>query len=321
MQESPESLLAPGMLPAPGKYGYFTLFSPRGRMGRLQFFYICLLANIAGALGELAVTVADTAPGIVTLLIAIGVIGMGLLNLSVLILSCIKRVHDWDKPGVHALKLFIPFYSFVLLFREGSLGLNFYGERRYNPHIYWNAALVLLAPVLLMLAFAFGTRALADLAASAPGTLYQDDRNGYTLIVPAGWTREPLEGDADTMQFFSPNRKSGMYVTVRQYEDAPGYTFTEKDAWVTMDSTNMEDFSPDGYLASGDVAKSVELSDGQWYFRMESNGTVDDSPYRIAYVGYAVDGFYYGLLGEQYGTLTQAQKDRMDAFMRSFHAE
>ncbi len=321
MQTSLEPLPAPDVIPAPSKYGYFTLFSPRGRMGRAQLFYVVLLANIGSSLGETVVTASENAPNIFRMFTAISVITLSLLNVAVIILSSIKRVHDWGKSGVHTLKILIPFYSLVMIFRDGDIGLNFYGERRYNPHIYWNAPLVVLVPMLLMLAFAFGVQALADLAASAPGTRYQDDRNGYTVTVPAGWTREPLEEDADTMQFFSPDKKYGMYVAVRSFEDAPGYTWTEVNAQAMLDSLNIEDLYPEGYHAFGEVITSVEQVGVQWLCRMESNGMVDESHYRIVYIACGIDGYYYGLFGEQYGRLTQAQKDRMDAFMRSFRAK
>lgn len=321
MQTSQEFLPIADVLPPPGKQGYFTLFSPRGRMGRAQFFYVCTLVNIAGVLGNVAITTAENASGIVQFFTSIAVLTLLALNTAVGILCCIKRVHDWGKSGVHALKLLIPFYSLVMIFREGDAGLNFYGDRRYNPHIFWNAPLVVLIPTLLTLFFAVGTQVMADFAASWPGAPYQDERNGYTLTVPAGWTREPLKKDADTMQFFSADRKYGMYVTVRPYETLPGYTFAEEDARSTLELMDMEEFFPDEYKAFGSITSSVEQVGGQWFFRMESSGILDDSAYRVVYMGCVVDGYYYGLSGEQYGKLTQAKKDRMDAFMRSFRTQ
>jgi uncharacterized membrane protein YhaH (DUF805 family) len=104
------------------------LFSFRGRLNRIQYALIFILAYI----GPLLITVAiseELNNGSVYLQIALFVLIF--LMIWVFFASLAKRLHDTDRPGTYCLFVFFPVVGgltvLIMLFARGTQGTNQYG--------------------------------------------------------------------------------------------------------------------------------------------------------------------------------------------------
>ena len=104
--------------------GFGGLFSPKGRIGRLTYFFI-VLANmvISAVLGVISEAVGD-AGAVLVVIVIIPVIWVG-------IMAIIKRCHDNGWSGWLALLAPIPIvniiFGLIMLFKKGEPGSNRYG--------------------------------------------------------------------------------------------------------------------------------------------------------------------------------------------------
>lgn len=99
--------------------------SHEGRLNRQAYFFYSVGIQVAvmivsfmlgAALGETGVTLS---------------IVLSLGSIYFYVILCIKRLHDIERPGVHYLLFFVPFYNlylgWILVFKQGTNGSNEYG--------------------------------------------------------------------------------------------------------------------------------------------------------------------------------------------------
>jgi len=107
------------------------LFSPKGRIGRLEFLLTQLLAN-ALAMGNFFLSTTVFEAGYPRL--SFGLIFLEFVIVYMSICSLLKRAHDLY-PAVNPWLLFIPIYNamlfLVLLLSPGKKGVNSYGPSPY----------------------------------------------------------------------------------------------------------------------------------------------------------------------------------------------
>jgi len=104
--------------------GEIKILTPKGRMGRVRYFYYSMLVGIIGmivvALAAMLMGVSPTIGGIV---IAVAYIGMLVWSFFLVI----QRCHDLNKSGWWSLLLFVPFAFLYFYFAPGTPGANHYG--------------------------------------------------------------------------------------------------------------------------------------------------------------------------------------------------
>ncbi len=106
---------------------FLDLFSFAGRANRARYFWHVVLDDLV-VFTTAAMTVFM---GLFTSLAALPLIGIGLGAAWAALAVTVKRLHDLDRPGWHALLFMIPLYnihlSIVLFVVEGTSGDNQYG--------------------------------------------------------------------------------------------------------------------------------------------------------------------------------------------------
>jgi uncharacterized membrane protein YhaH (DUF805 family) len=126
-----------------GEYQEITLWSPRGRIGRLRYLaYSTAPAFLAGVVaGALAPT------GVAGL-----VVGAAIYVAAVVftIIAAIKRSHDMDWSGWTVLLIFIPLVGLIWVFKSGTAGSNRFGSPP-PPNTTAVKVLALLFPLLLVI--------------------------------------------------------------------------------------------------------------------------------------------------------------------------
>lgn len=104
--------------------GSIDIFTSKGRLGRLRYFFYSMLTGIAGTA---AVMLASLLFGISPVLggIAIAVIYIAMIVWGFLLI--IQRCHDLNKSGWWSLLLFVPFAIFYFYFAPGTKETNQFG--------------------------------------------------------------------------------------------------------------------------------------------------------------------------------------------------
>ena len=108
-----------------GRLRFFLTGVGNGMMTLASFFLFFQLLNKLG--------VKEESPSLIALGFLIPTFFCCWIEFS----SIIRRLHDLDRPGNHILFNFIPIYnmyfSFMLLFKQGSPGANRFGENPIKP--------------------------------------------------------------------------------------------------------------------------------------------------------------------------------------------
>ena len=102
------------------------LFSFQGRANRAWYFWHILLDDLAMFTAFIVVAVLIVLTG--SPLLILPAIGVGVAGIAI----TVKRLHDLDRPAWHWWRLLVPIYNIylglVLLFKEGTIGPNTYGN-------------------------------------------------------------------------------------------------------------------------------------------------------------------------------------------------
>lgn len=104
--------------------GEIHIFTPKGRMGRVRYFFYSMLAGIVGMIiVALAAMLMGVSPMIGGIILAVAYIGMIVWSFFL----TIQRCHDLNKSGWWSLLLFVPFAFLYFYFAPGTQGANHYG--------------------------------------------------------------------------------------------------------------------------------------------------------------------------------------------------
>jgi len=127
--------------------GDINIFTAKGRLGRVRYFYYSMLTGLVGmAAIMLAVLLLNISPTIGAILIAVIYIAMIVSGFFL----AIQRCHDLNKSGWWSLLIFVPLAIFYFYFAPGTKGANQFGaEPRPNSKGVIVGAILL--PVLMFL--------------------------------------------------------------------------------------------------------------------------------------------------------------------------
>lgn len=104
--------------------GEINIFTAKGRLGRLRYFYYAMLMGLVGMVGlVLAMMLLSVSPVLGGVAIAVIYIAMIVWSFFLLI----QRCHDLDKSGWLSLLAFVPFAIFYFYFAPGTQGTNQFG--------------------------------------------------------------------------------------------------------------------------------------------------------------------------------------------------
>ncbi len=144
--ENPEDCQIPELPPAPVKGKGFTVFSPFGRLKRLKYVYYLLLNSIGMTFVQASLTVFINSGSTALVIASVAVI---ILLAGIMILTTIKRFHDFGHELVKIFWLIVPivdlYWGFKLLFEESDQGDNGFDAMERNSW-YWQVPLVVLVP-------------------------------------------------------------------------------------------------------------------------------------------------------------------------------
>lgn len=129
--------------------GEIKIFSAKGRLGRVRYFYYSMLS---GGLGMLAIMLAmmlfNVSPTIGGILIAVIYIAMIVWGFFLII----QRCHDLNKSGWWSLLSLIPFAIFYFWFAPGTKGANQFGpEPRANSKAVIAGAIILPVAMFILM--------------------------------------------------------------------------------------------------------------------------------------------------------------------------
>lgn len=123
---------------------FIQFFSWKGRINRLPFFIIQLLAGFISGIFEISLDYTNN-----LIYVILGLLIM-IISSYIITVTTIKRFHDLDESGWHYFLLLIPFYNIYinikLLFFEGSSGSNSYGLNPLRAGYYRNCCPACLSP-------------------------------------------------------------------------------------------------------------------------------------------------------------------------------
>lgn len=104
--------------------GDINIFTAKGRLGRVRYFYYSMLTGLVGMaaimLAMMLLTVSPLIGGIAIATIYIAMIVWGFFLI-------IQRCHDLNKPGWWSLLALVPFAIFYFYFAPGTQGSNQFG--------------------------------------------------------------------------------------------------------------------------------------------------------------------------------------------------
>jgi len=104
--------------------GKINIFTSKGRLGRVRYFYYSMLTSIVGFVAVmLGVLLLNFSPVVGGIAIAVAYIAMIVWSFFLII----QRCHDLNKSGWWSLLLFIPFAVFYFFFAPGTKGANQFG--------------------------------------------------------------------------------------------------------------------------------------------------------------------------------------------------
>ena len=130
--------------------GSINLFSSKGRLGRLRYFFYSLLAVILG------MVLIGAFSSLFLLNDTLGAIGIGIAYIIMFIASfilTIQRCHDFNTSGWLSLLLFLPLVPLMFYFIPGTKGSNIYGKQTppNTKGIIWGSILLPVALILLFM--------------------------------------------------------------------------------------------------------------------------------------------------------------------------
>ncbi len=289
--EVPHSYSAGDGLKKPG----FTLFSAKGRVKRLKYFYFYVFSFIAQVLMRAGINFAPAGPDGAWLLVFYYLIIFLLGALQ--IITVIKRFHDIGQPGQYALTLFVPFYNiyiaFKLLFKDSEYGINTHGPYERNSW-YWQVPVTLLLLPVVYFGLTAGGVAQTLAAQNAEPLHYYNQSQQISMTFPAGWKEAKLEGYLTAAQDFNGSRLIAL-----EMEETTDPSFSEysEDAIQQMVSNvGKTEFLTDalGYHSwevSG-LASSRRTINGMEFILVDFVQTMDGDRYRHMYLFGCQDGKY-----------------------------
>lgn len=185
----------------------YSVFSPRGRLNRLKFFYMQLISSFAMVITFTAQIFVFMSASPLKEILSLLVLPVNALICVVQVFATVRRFHDIDEPGIHYLFLLIPFYniyiSLKLLFKSSAEEYNDYGET-VNNHYYWQAPLTLLLLPIVYLSIGLGSvgdsKHLSMLSRNPFERQYYSEQYQVGITFPNGWIRTDLEGSLASAQ-------------------------------------------------------------------------------------------------------------------------
>lgn len=120
------------------------IFTAKGRLGRIRYFYYSMLATFVGIT---AIAGWFLKSSTVTGGIALAIVSISLITWSFLLV--IQRCHDLNKSGWWSLLIFIPFAFLYFNFASGTQGANHYGAEPPTNSAGVIAGAIIMLPVFI----------------------------------------------------------------------------------------------------------------------------------------------------------------------------
>lgn len=279
---------------APG----FTVFSPKGRLNRIQYLYFLIINFIASGLLMAGITYAGIGAGAGSAPAYLSALyyPVFIVLLTVRIITIIKRFHDINKPGYHIFLLLIPCYNlyvfFQLLLERPKNEINAYGgyERR---SWFWQVPVAVMLVPLLYFSTCFGlTQGRELLAASGShngGYRYYSEDYRLGLTFPEGWSKHDIGGCLHAEQNW--NGTQAISLSVADAKDTISLDrYTDEDmeelaAKLTDTDTLAANYASDPSEISSVSWETVEIN-GKPFIKIEFLCDKYSTWYRIvSYVG------------------------------------
>lgn len=185
----------------------YSVFSARGKLNRLKYFYVQLVSSVATTIAYIALIFILVSNPPMKAIFGLAAMLIFAMILTVQVFAAVRRFHDIDEPGIHFLFLFIPFYcyyvSLKLLFRNSTEGDTDYGET-VNTHYYWQTPLTLLLLPVVFFTIGMGNMGDSKLSSALGRNLfvrqYYSEQYHVGITFPNGWIRTDSEGSLASAQ-------------------------------------------------------------------------------------------------------------------------
>jgi len=129
--------------------GEINIFSAKGRLGRVRYFYYSMLTGLLGMVAiVLAMMLLSVSP-------TIGAIALAAIYIAMIVWGfflIIQRCHDLNKSGWWSLLSLVPFAIFYFWFAPGTQGANQFGsEPRANSKAVIAGAIILPVAMFILM--------------------------------------------------------------------------------------------------------------------------------------------------------------------------
>ncbi len=179
----------------------YSMFSARGRLNRLKYWYFILFETIAVYIVYFGLLFHFNSISVFSIPLALVYLALLALIGVLRVFATIKRFHDIDEPGVNVLMMLIPFYNLYvgckLLFKASVREDSEYGGMVKN-HWYWQVPATLIVIPILYFTACFSLTGDSPVTAMLTGNMgtrqYYNEKYGVGITFPAGWIRTDIEG-------------------------------------------------------------------------------------------------------------------------------
>ncbi len=277
----------------------FTLFSAKGRLSRLKYFYFLVCFSIAARLMITGVDHVPIQPGTAWLFLLYFPIALTLITVE--IITVIKRFHDIGKPGYHVLLLLIPLYNIYvglkLLFKDSVYGRgNTYGPYERNSW-YWQVPLTLLLLPVIYFGLTAGGIAQKLAAQNAEPLHYYNQSQQISMTFPEGWKEVRMEGYLTAARDFSGSSMIALETMATSDPSFSEYTDEELQLMISNvgDTELLADMLGYQYWNVAGLNSSKRIINGMVFLVADFTQKQDRVLYRQVYLFGCEDGKYITL--------------------------